>query len=288
MKQNIFVKEDIIPGSQTLDGYRVVVHNTEINQYGSWTTDSNSCHFDTNFGADPDELEYRLTVQQDYNKVDLDFILGDRFQYACKNKAIINTTRRITNLMQELIIDPRNKLLGDVNAFQREYLLPGIEGEARKDARVSFADALENWFEGKVSDTHNIWFDFLREIIAYVDWKLIAQFLDVGHWVYQPKLDSTSYEYYTNSLTWTVVYFIESNESDGRLADARLIERLIKSHLEQKADINVLADQLHDWFVKKLPYSTTTRAVNAQLVLAGIDCVDWCNVARSLLPDSEN
>jgi len=295
-KQNIFVKEDIIPGTQTLDGYRVVVHNYEINQYGSWYTGANSCDLDTNFGTDPYQLDVNLTVKQNYNKVDLNFILGDRFEYAWKSKAVINSTRRITSLMQDLITDSRNKLLKDVIAFKREHLVPGVEREERQGYRVNLADALESWFDEKIPETRDtIWYNFLRETLGYVDWILIAQALDVGHWLHEPKWDSVMYEYYTNSLTWTVVHFIESNGFHALPSDFRLMEpgelpvvaRFIKQHLEKKADIDSLADQLHDWFIKKLPYSVNSRDVNSQLVLAGIQCVDWPNVARSLLPDSE-
>ena len=135
---------------------------------------------------------------------------------------------------------------------------------------------MENWFEEKIPDTSNIWYDFLRDTIEFIDWVLVAQALDVGHWLYKPKLDNPLYDY-TNSLTWTVVHYIECGSFPS-----------LKCLAERFPEADSLADQLQEWFIKQLRRSVTTRDPFAQLVLAGIHCVDWFDVAQSVIEGNKN
>jgi len=269
MNQIICLKEDIIPGTNTLEGYRVVVYNPEIKQLGSWYTSSRTCELQF-LDADPYNLEASLS-KQGYHQVTLEFLLSDRFRYCSEKNVVISTTRRITDLMQKLIETPSAGLVKDVVALKMEHLLPDLEGEDRKDARVSLGDALENWFEEKVPDKQNVWYDFLRDTIEFIDWVLVAQSLDVGHWLYEPKFDNPLYDY-ANSLTWTVVHYIECGKFYS-----------LKRLAQKFPEANSLADELQKWFIKQLCRSVTTRDPFAQLVLAGIHCVDWFDVAQSVI-----
>jgi hypothetical protein len=268
-----FVKEDIIPGTNTLEGYRVLAYNHKNKQMGSWFTDQRFCSLQ-DLDTDPYQLEVNLTLKQDFfNKVEFEFLVGDYFMNAAANKAVINTTRRITDLVQRVITAPSAGFVKDVQRFKEEYLVPDIEGEERKAARVALGDALENWFEEKIPDKDNIWFTFLRDTIEFVDWVLVAHYIDVGHWLYQPRLDNPLYDY-TNSLTWSVVYYIESNDHPR-----------LDSITNRYPQVEELADKIQGWFIKQLPHSVLTRDIFAQLVLNGIHCVDWVDVARSRLTD---
>jgi hypothetical protein len=271
--QNIFVKENIIPGTQILEGYTVIVHNPENKQYGLWDTNSLWCSLDTNFNVDPNQIYSSLLGEQGYNEVDLEFILGDRFQYAYQNKVVLSTTRRITGLMQRLLISPSIGLLDDVIAYKQEYLVPGIEHDLGTYAQLG--KALEDWFEEKVPDKDNLWFYFLRDILEFVDWRMLAQGITLGHWSYEPKLDNKLYDF-SNSLTWSVYHYIESK-------DLPRIQTLVKRYNKDES----LADELQEWFVNHLPHSVVRRDIFSQLMLEGIHCVDWLDIARSLLPDSE-
>lgn len=275
MPQSVFLKEDVIPDTQNLKGFQVVVHNPELKQLGTWHTTAITCELHHNYAMDAYSLDVDLTAQG-YQKIEPLFIQGDRFEYAWKNKVILSTARRITELIQRLLTTPRVGFAKDVVAYKQEYLLPELQGNERLGACINLGDALKNWFEDKVSDSDNIWFAFLRDILEFVDWQLVAQYLDSGHWPYEPRLDNPLYDF-TNSLTWSVYHYMESRDFP--------VKTIVKRH--NGSNIDLLADELQEWFIKQLPYSVTRRNIFSQLMLTGIHCVDWFDIARSLLPDAK-
>jgi hypothetical protein len=275
--QSIFVKENIIPNTQILEGYTVLVHNPENKQCAVWNTNLLWCSLDTNFFANPSELSMIFTENQGYSKVDLEFILGDRFKYAYQNKVVLSTTKRITGLLQRLIISPSIGLLDDVMAYKQEYLVtaPGVENDLRDYAHLG--DALKDWFKTKVPDTDNIWFNFLRDILKCVDWQMVAQEITLGSWLSEPKIDQPV-NGCSNFLTWSVHHYVGNSKKE-----LPKLQNLAKRYNNAES----LADELQDWFVKHLPHSVVRRDIFSQLMLEGIHCVDWLDIAESLLPDSE-
>jgi len=270
MQQNIFVKNIRKGDTYELEGYAIIVHNPEIRQLGSWNTNNNSCELFHDHPATAYQLEIDLTVQGLYQKVELGFILSDRFEYCYRNKISINTTRRMTELMQRLATAPSVGLKDEVLSLKQKYLLPTAEGEERASARFDLADALKNSFEDKIPDKFDLWHSFLRSCVEYIDWVLVVEHLDIGRWLYEPKFDYPLYDY-INSLTWDVVHHIESN-------DPPEIDRLV----ERFPEIEALADNLQDWFIKELRHPVTARNVFAQLILTGIHCIDWADIARTV------
>lgn len=153
----------------------------------------------------------------------------------------------------------RNNNVLPVNAEERELI---IEETSRI---VESADIF------KVPVLQMGIYNCLESAIEFIDWRYVSKYLLSIPQTYNLQKDDTTWEGYTNLLTFEMINWIDSNPS-------------VRKNWKSFAEYSEVSVTLREWYTIHLfPYvGTTVQSELVPLFKPAIDCINWREVAEEI------